>query len=422
MNDLHYFSADCISKQRHTVSQTNATPASIINPVQLTLHGPNRGIGTQAKVKYYAGDAFYSLSSSPLAIWALFRTFVKFPKNANLWLPAYIRDRARHFTAPRRAKRLWVSITDHYEPHGKAEFPVARARVAKWQDRWPKIAEAAPKDADGRPPCFTFFYPQEEYQVDILNYLAELSRSGTTDVEVHIHHRGDTAETFKAKINEFTGRLYNDHGLLRQRNGRIAFGFIHGNWALDNSRPDCCGVTGELQVLRDLGCYADFTMPSFPSATQSRIINKIYWTTGDPTKPRGFDRGIEATVGGGVQGDILMITGPTGLLYEKRLTPWLEAGELATHALPSAYRARRWLDLAPRIGDDIFLKLFGHSAREDNAEALLGTNSKTGALSSMFQWISEAAQEQDLELHWASAYQMFKAVDALIQPTSNGVK
>ena len=31
-------------------------------------------------------------------------------------------------------------------------------------------------------------------------------------------------------------------------------------------------------------------------------------------------------------------------------------------------------------------------------------------------WIHEAAQQQNLELHWASAFEMFKAVDNLIQP------
>jgi hypothetical protein len=348
------------------------------------------------------------------------RTFVKLPKHAELWLPAYARDRARHLFKSRPAKRLWVAITDHYEPHGNTTLDVAHARVAEWQKRWPAIALAAPKDANGRPPCFTFFYPQEEYQRDLLNSLAELSRTGLTDVEVHLHHFDDTAANFREKISAFTKCLHNDHGLLHHHNGRLVFGFIHGNWALDNSHPTGfgCGVTGELQLLRDLGCYADFTMPSFPSPTQSRIINKIYWTTGDPTKPRGFDQGVEATIGGGVKGDLLMITGPTGLLYEKRFTPWLEAGEVALHAMPSEYRAKRWLDLAPRIGDDIFLKLFGHSAREDNAEALLGTDTKAGALASMYEWIYEAAQRENLELHWVSAYQMFQAVDALIQPAT----
>jgi len=157
-------------------------------------------------------------------------------------------------------------------------------------------------------------------------------------------------------------------------------------------------------------------MPSAPSPTQSHIVNKIYWTTGNPARPRGFDQGIEATVGGGNRSGLLMVNGPLGLRYRGRLMPRLETGELAFYDPPSPYRIKRWLDLAPRLGDDIFLKLFGHSAWEENANPLLGTSNKQGTLAPMFQWIHEAAQEQNLELHWASAFQMFKAIDGLIQP------
>jgi len=345
---------------------------------------------------------------------------VEYPKHANLWLPAYLRDRARSLSR-RPAKRLWVALTDHYEPFGgKASLETAQARVALWQDRWPAIALAAPLDSTGQPPCFTFFYPQEEYNRGIVNSLAEIARSGLADVEVHIHHDRDTAAAFTEKISAYCARLHHDHGLLHRHNDRLVFGFIHGNWALDNPHPGgiACGITGELQLLRKLGCYADFTMPSVPSSTQSRIVNQIYWTTGDPTRPRGYDSGIEATPGGGTQGDLLMIEGPLGLRYRGMR---IETGELAVYDPPTRYRVERWLSLAPRLGDDIFLKLFGHSAREDNAAALLGTNTKPGALAPMFQWIHEAAQQHNLELHWVSAYNMFRAAEAIIQPAAHTV-
>ena len=282
------------------------------------------------------------------------------------------------------------------------------------------IAADAPRDAAGKPPCFTFFYPQEEYQRDLLKTIQELCADGTCDVEVHLHHFDDTASGFQQKIRTFTAQLHENHGLLHVHNGRLVFGFIHGNWALDNSHPDGfgCGVTGELQLLRDLGCYADFTMPSFPSPTQSRILNQIYWTTGDPGKPRGFDYGVEATIGGGVRGDLLMIPGPAGVRYRDRVLPRSETGELAVYDLPTPYRIERWLALAPRLGDDIFLKLYGHSAREDNAEALLGSESKEGAFASMFRSLHAAARRHNLELHWATAYQMYCAVERLVQPAN----
>lgn len=288
-----------------------------------------------------------------------------------------------------------------------------------WERRWPEIAASAPRDSQGRPPCFTFFYPQEEYDREIVSRVAALTRDETTDVEVHLHHFHDNAASLRLKLDEFTQRLREDHGLLHTHRGEKVFGFIHGNWALDNSHPEGfgCGVQGELQVLRDAGCYADFTMPSLPSPTQSRMLNRIYWTNGDPARPRGFDTGTEVTPGGGRQGDLLMIPGPLGLRFRDRLMPRMETGEMASYDLPTPYRTRRWLDIAPRIGEDIFLKLYGHTAREDNAATLLGAGPGTGTLARMFRLVSEEASRQNLELHWVSAFGMFQAVDALVHST-----
>ncbi len=344
---------------------------------------------------------------------------MRLPKHAELWLAAYLSDRGRRLLHPRKPKRLRVAITDHYEPMGgNVSLSSGLARVAAWQRRWPEIAAAAPRDASGNPPRFTFFYPQEEYRPEVLAALEPMCRAGIADVEVHIHHQHDTPAGLEEKIRTFCARLQEQHGMLHHHKGALVFGFIHGNWALDNSLPDgrWCGVTGELKLLRQLGCYADFTMPSLPSPAQSRVVNQVYWANGDPTRPRGFDSGVEATPGGGREGELLMVTGPLGLRYRDRVMPRLETGELACYDPPTPYRVKRWLDLAPQVGDDIFLKLYGHSAREDNAEALLGSQAKPGTLAPMFQWIAQAAAERNLELHWATAYEMFCAIDGLVNP------
>ncbi|MDP9039548.1 MAG: hypothetical protein M3O02_09800 [Acidobacteriota bacterium] len=342
---------------------------------------------------------------------------MQLPKQANLWLPGTLRASLRKRP---RARRLWVALTDHYEPlvTGKVGLEQAKARVGAWRDRWPDIALSAPLDATGKPPCFTFFYPQEEYHPELVDTLAEIARSGLADVEVHIHHANDTRQSLRAKLSDFLARLENDHGLLHRLHGERVFGFIHGNWALDNSLPGgrACGVTGELELLRELGCYADFTMPSVPSPTQSRIVNQIYWTTGSSDRPRGFDTGIEAAPGAGRQGTLLMVEGPLGLRWRELR---IETGELAHYDPPTPYRVDRWLALAPQLGEDIFLKLFGHSAREDNAAALIGSAAQPGALGPMFHWIHQAALARNLELHWVSAWNMYRAIDAIVAPPSS---
>jgi hypothetical protein len=237
-------------------------------------------------------------------------------------------------------------------------------------------------------------------------------RLGVADVEVHLHHENEQRDSFIRKVTEFCRRLTDDHGLLRQQNGRTVFGFIHGNWALDNSHPDgkACGLNGEIALLRDLGCYADFTMPSAPSATQGRVVNQVYWCMSNPdNRPKSFDRGIEATIGGGRRGNLLMFTGPLGLRFGERLLPRLESGEIAGYDMPTPARVRRWFELAPTIGDDLFLKLFTHGAQERNFEPLLN-----GGLDNLYRWLAEEGDRRDIEIHWATAWQMYQAVDALV--------
>ena len=161
------------------------------------------------------------------------------PRHAEIWLLPYLKDRFRKRIRTAKPKRAWVAITDHYEPLGMgASVETALGRVAHWRDKWPRIADDAPRDAAGQRPQYSFFYPQEEYRRDLLDGIAEMVRLGVGDVEVHLHHDNEQRDSFIRKVTEFCRRLTDDHGLLRQQDGRTVFGFIHGNWALDNSRPD----------------------------------------------------------------------------------------------------------------------------------------------------------------------------------------
>lgn len=337
---------------------------------------------------------------------------MKLPRHAELWFVPYLKNRLRRRLHASKPKRAWVALTDHYEPlGGEGSMEIALRRVSRWQEKWPRIADDSPRDASGQKPQYSFFYPQEEYRRELLDRIAQMVRLGVGDVEVHLHHHHETRDAFIAKVTEFCRRLTEEHGLLRQRDGRTVFGFIHGNWALDNGRPDgqFCGLNGEIALLRDLGCYGDFTMPSVPSPAQGRIVNEIYWCTNNPdNRPRSFDHGIEATVGGGRQGDLLMVTGPLGVRFADRVLPRVETGEVTGYDMPTPARAKLWFDLAPVVGDDLFLKLYTHGAPERNLEPLLG-----GGLATLFRLVAEEAGRRGIELHWATAWQCYEAIEKI---------
>ena len=335
---------------------------------------------------------------------------MKLPRHAELWFPGYLRSRMKN-RAPGAPGRVWLALADHWEPYWlHPSDEVARERVAVWAARWPAIA-ARHQDSRGRPPQYTFYYPQEEYRPEFLDSLAKMVRAGIADVDIHIHHDGEGQQNFLDRMRGFIDVLSNRHGLLRKHGGRTVFGFIHGNWALANSRPDgrYCGLNNEITLLRDLGCYADFTMPAAGSPAQSRLVNTIYWVKDDPRRrPRSYDQGVPVREGQPGGGDLLMIPGPLGIRWRERFKPRMECGEIAHQDWPTAYRVRRWLDLAPRIGKDIFIKLHSHGAQERNYRALL----LDGCLGRLFELLAAECRRRGHQLHYATTWELRQAVDA----------
>ncbi len=340
---------------------------------------------------------------------------MKLPREAQRWLPGWWESRRRqsvHQFDPAHPVTVWFMVADHYEPYwGKPDDRVATARVAAWTDRWPDIAESH-RDDFGSAAKWTFFYPAEEYREDLLDSLAALAQRGVGDVEVHIHHDGDGEAAFVDQMGGFVRVLRERHGLLHDFRGRPGFGFIHGNWALDNSRPDgrWCGLNNELTLLRELGCYADFTLPAAPDPCQTSLVNAIYWAVDDPTKPKSHDRGTLVTTGSvPPQDGLLCVQGPLTLRPHPRwkVIPSLEVGELAGYARPGPDRADRWLDAAPRIGNHVFVKLFTHGAPEKNAVPLLG-----GDIATTLKQVHHACRNRGWQLAFVTAWEMFMAIES----------
>jgi hypothetical protein len=343
---------------------------------------------------------------------------MQLPRHAELWAAglarSWIRNRAWH-PAPDAAPICWLVFADHFEPYGgSATDETARARMQRWTSGWPLVASRH-RDSFGRPPRYTFFYPAEEYHAWVLDELAELTRRGIADVEVHLHHDGEPAAEVVALLEQFVTRLRRDHGLGRLHgDGRPAWCFIHGNWALDNSRPDgrWCGLNNELTLLQALGCRADFTLPSAPSPCQTRTVNQIYWAFDDPERPKSHDTGLPLVPGGGAPADaLLMVQGPLTLRWHPRLrvVPTLEVGELAGYALPTPARARAWLRAAPRVGNHVFVKLFGHGAQERNGPPLL----EGGGLDRCLSLVRSECDRRGWRLGYLSAWEATRLLNDL---------
>lgn len=305
-------------------------------------------------------------------------------RSLHRWLPGYVRRAARGRPPcdPATPIDLFVCIADHFEPaFGGVGLEQERRRVETWVDRYPIIASRH-ADAEGRPPQHSFFFPVEEYRAEHLDRLALFRGMGLGDIEIHLHHQGDGSEGLRATLLRAKRLLHEQHGLLHvdPATGEVRYAFIHGNWALDNSGPRgaWCGVNDELTVLRETGCYADFTFPSAPHSSQPRTVNSIYYATDDRARPRSHDTGEEVEAGRPARGDLLIIQGPLALDWGSRklmVLPRIENAEIAANNPPGARRAALWVRQHVHVAgcpNWVFVKLHTHGAEERNFDALLG--------------------------------------------------
>ncbi|QDT03403.1 hypothetical protein K227x_17850 [Rubripirellula lacrimiformis] len=283
---------------------------------------------------------------------------------------------------PDQPLRVFYAVCDHYEPMwNDAPADQQKSRVDRWSDTLPSLMSPF-RDSAGRKPQHTFFYPEEEYRPQYLDALRSLRDQGLGDVEVHLHHDNDTSESLRSNLLRFTKRLHDDHGFLTPRgDGTFSYGFIHGNWTLDNSHPDgmYCGVNDELDILRETGCYADFTLPAAPSPAQTVTVNSIYYAKDDPLRPKSHDRGTPATVGQGQPDEtLLMVQGPLVVDWTDRIkgiVPRIDYCNLQGRRTATLARLKRWIDAGVIVQGQPnwrFVKLHTHGCEEANMEHLLG--------------------------------------------------
>ena len=311
-------------------------------------------------------------------------------KNLHTWARGYARHlaataaaRARRALTPRRdgPRHVLFAVCDHYEPlWAGADDATGLARVAAWRDGYPTLARDF-LDADGHPPRHSYFFPGEEYRPSFLEQLAELAEAGLGEVEVHLHHDGDTEASLEAKLVDTLERFAQHGHLSRRGDDGYAWAFIHGNWSLANGRPDrrWCGVDAELPLLWKLGCYADYTFPSAPDPCQSDMVNLLYWPTGDLGRRRSYDDGDRARVGVSHDDRLLMITGPLGFARKGALGLRLENGAITGDDPPTARRVDSWIAQDIHVDgqpDWVFVKVHTHGAIEKTAASLLGADGR----------------------------------------------
>lgn len=347
----------------------------------------------------------------------LFLFFIARHKQMDIWLLSYVRQLfGRSKTV--KPKHIMFCFVDHFEPQWhKPSYEVECARVDRWVDDYPKQV-VNHKDADGVKPQHSFFYPEEEYREEHLDKIVDICKQGLGEIEVHLHHDNDTAENFTKTLENFVELLHDKHGAFTRNKitGKLAWAFIHGNWALCNSRKDgrYCGVDEELTLLKNMGCYVDMTLPSAPSDTQTKKINSIYYASNIVGQSKSHNTGVDVEVNKKPSGDLMILPGPLALNWSRRkfgFLPKIENADIRKGMEPTKDRVDLWVKTAIHVKDKpdwIFIKVHTHGTQEMDMDTLLGD-----PCSNMYEYLESKYNDGDnYILHYVTARESYNIVKA----------
>jgi hypothetical protein len=323
-------------------------------------------------------------------------------------------------------QHVMFAFVDHFEP---LSWP--SPEVQMWVDDY--IAMASRHfDADGKHPIHSYFQMWPDYtRHESLIRLNEVSYKGYGEVEFHLHHgildersRSETeaTEDFVFRVEQ-ASEAFNCHGALitAQAAPTCTFGFIHGMWALDNSRWNTwtdpgdphfthCGVNQELRLLRELGAYANFTFPA-PGPMNPIITDSIFYVEDDEFSSSYKDpNNIRAVqVNQPEFGDLMIIEGPA---TNTNIGARSHVVDVAT-----LQRMDEWVDHRVHVlGQDdwLFVKVFTHGCAGNLPYNQLLWDALFGDRMDSFYTDIEAKYNDGInwKLHYVSAREMYNIVKA----------
>jgi hypothetical protein len=286
-------------------------------------------------------------------------------KGMDHWLldyAAWSRSRPAAQSLPRPVHVMFLTA-DHFEPGADAEL------VRAWCGRYVRLA-ASHRDSDGRPPRHTWFYPAEQFDSRQAAALSHMCERGYGEIELHLHHSYDTHDSLRRKL-ERARRQFAGVGAMVTAGSdpQHAFAFVHGNMSLDNSRGDAyCGVDDELTLLRQEGCFADFTFPSLERRSQPAMVNRPYYAQDDPRQAGSYLGGGRGMRVGGRGRGLLIFQGPLVIDFSNwshLLYPTLDVADRGDTNRPTPHRVDLWVGAGVHVRgrpEWVFVKTFTHGA------------------------------------------------------------
>lgn len=311
---------------------------------------------------------------------------------------------------------MFIVVADHWESGNDSDSP---ALARSWLQKFRTIADAH-VDSQGRAFRYTWFFPIDNFNSEIATALSEMARDGYGEIEVHWHHTHLDSYEFESDLQRGLAGFLEMGALSRDQFGHPKFVFIHGNWALDNSRESRnCGINNEIEILLRNGAVADMTFPALGTTAQPGFRGAPYYSIDDPG-PKSYSKATPTSVGTTGQG-LMILSGPLGLDFRDPVVLF-EYGALddaqgtgfsgAVKRPKTArdyferHRPNLWSKYGVRVkGFEqwVFVKLHAHGMQ--HADILLG-----GLLDEALTSLEKYAMDREIRIHYVTAREMYNIV------------
>ena len=307
---------------------------------------------------------------------------------------------------PNHQKHLIFVMVDHYEHGGPREKERGTKENNIWCDQFMEISNRH-QDDYGNNFRYTWFYPFDHHNDEIMERLSQMAYEGYGEVELHWHlgsKSGVNRENFAGRLSEAIDWFQSYGSLITAKDSKTAFAYIAGVWDLDAGRggKETHGITNQIQQLVDQGCYADFTFSTIGSPAQPSTVNSIYYVTDDPDQPKSYNTGQHSTVGHSNEDQLLIFQGPSALAWNGDI----EYGAIENDPRFEPGRISKWIDANIHVHgrpEWIFVKVYSH-----------GAQSKDVVVAHDMDWMLTSLREQcsdlGIKLHFMTAREAFNVV------------
>ncbi|MBN2292942.1 MAG: hypothetical protein JXM70_10985 [Pirellulales bacterium] len=328
---------------------------------------------------------------------------------AYIWAMSYWTSHNPDPEIPDDRKHLIFIMVDHYEHGGPKHLKRGARNNDAWCDKFQEISDKC-HDNYGNRFRYTWFYPFDHHNDAIMQRLSNMALEGYGEIEMHWHlapSSGINRENYAEKLQEAI-TWYQKYGAMITVDSppKTAFAYIAGVWDLDASRPSeqSLGLTNQIQVLKEKGCYADFTFSTIGTPAQPSKVNSIYYVDDDPDLPKSYDTGIDVQVNNPTNDKLMIFQGPISITWNGAL----EYGAIENDPRFHPKRISKWIDANIHVHgrpEWVFVKVYSHGAQ--SKEIVLAHDMEW-----MLKCLKEECSRRGITLHFMTAREAYNVVKA----------